>query len=54
MTSPPNNYILVINGKPEGPFSIEELKEHKIKPTDFVKTEAMDDYKDTMAVLISG
>jgi len=41
-----NTYILVINGKPEGPFTIDQLKERKIKPTDFVKTEAMDDYKE--------
>ncbi len=41
-----NTYILVINGKPEGPFTIDELRERKIKPTDFVKTEAMDDYKE--------
>ncbi|MGY3211007.1 RDD family protein [Mucilaginibacter sp. HD30] len=46
MASTQNTYILVINGKPEGPFTIDELKEHKIKPTDFVKTEAMVDYKE--------
>jgi uncharacterized RDD family membrane protein YckC len=40
------NYILVINGKPEGPFSIEELKARKIKPADFVKTPEMADYKE--------
>lgn len=39
-------YILVVNGKPTGPFSIEELRSRKIKPGDFVKTEAMDDYKE--------
>jgi uncharacterized RDD family membrane protein YckC len=41
-----NKYILVVNGKPAGPFSIDELKSRKIKPGDFVKTEAMDDYKE--------
>lgn len=41
-----NKYILVVNGKPAGPFSIEELRSRKIKPGDFVKTEAMDDYKE--------
>lgn len=47
MESPYNkNYLLVINGKPQGPFSLEQLKEFKIKPEDFVKTEAMDDYKE--------
>ena len=39
-------YILVINGKPEGPFSLAELKERKIKPGDFVRTAGMDDYKE--------
>lgn len=39
-------YILVINGKPEGPFTIEQLKEFAIKPNDFVKTPAMPDYKE--------
>ena len=46
MTPSSTTYILVINGKPEGPFTIDELKERKIKPTDFVKTGAMDDYKE--------
>ncbi|QHS55532.1 RDD family protein [Mucilaginibacter sp. 14171R-50] len=41
-----DQYILVINGKPNGPFSIAELKERKIKPGDFVKTADMDDYKE--------
>lgn len=41
-----NQYILVISGKPEGPFSIEELKARRIKPGDFVKTPEMDDYKE--------
>jgi uncharacterized RDD family membrane protein YckC len=41
-----DKYILVIKGKPEGPFSIEQLQEHKIKPGDFVKTPAMEDYKE--------
>lgn len=45
-----NTYILVINGKPEGPFTIEELKERNIKPGDFVKTDAMNDYKEAHEV----
>ncbi|MFD2147816.1 RDD family protein [Mucilaginibacter antarcticus] len=44
------NYILVINGKPEGPFSIDELKERNIKPGDFVKTDTMNDYKEAHEV----
>lgn len=44
---PSNNiYILVINGKPQGPFSIEQLKGFGIKSNDFVKTPEMSDYKE--------
>jgi len=44
---PSNNcYILVINGKPEGPFTVEELKLRAIKPGDFIKTPEMPDYKE--------
>src|ERR1700761_8126139 len=39
-------YFLVINGKPEGPFSIEQLKGQGIKFDDFVKTPEMVDYKE--------
>ena len=42
----PQEYFLVINGKPQGPFSVAQLKEHKIKPGDFLKTAGMDDYKE--------
>jgi len=41
-----SHYILVINGKPEGPFSIDELRSRKIRSGDFVKTPTMDDYKE--------
>lgn len=39
-------YIVVIKGKPAGPFSLEQLQELKIKPGTFVKTAGMDDYKE--------
>ncbi|QKJ29244.1 RDD family protein [Mucilaginibacter mali] len=39
-------YLLVINGKPEGPFTVDELKQKRIRPTDFVRTDGMDDYKE--------
>jgi uncharacterized RDD family membrane protein YckC len=45
-----NTYILVINGKPEGPFTIDELKARQIKPGDFVKTATMNDYKEAHEV----
>jgi uncharacterized RDD family membrane protein YckC len=40
-----DDYLLVVNGSPRGPFSIEQLKQFNIKPADFVKTEKMTDYK---------
>ena len=40
-----DDYLLVINGKPQGPFNIEQLKQFNIKPADFVKTGNMIDYK---------
>ena len=40
------SYFLVINGRPEGPFSMAQLKELNIRPGDFVKTPEMDDYKE--------
>jgi uncharacterized RDD family membrane protein YckC len=43
-------YILVINGKPEGPFTLDELKARVIKPGDFVKTKDMLDYKEAHEV----
>ena len=43
-------YLLVINGKPEGPFTIEELKELQIKPGDFIRSAAMNDYKEAHEV----
>src|SRR3569832_147230 len=39
-------YFLVINGKPEGPFDIEKLKGMAVKPSDFLKTADMVDYKE--------
>jgi len=39
-------YFLVINGKPQGPFNIGQLKGMAIKPGDFLKTPEMDDYKE--------
>lgn len=45
-----NLYYLVINGQPEGPFTIAQLKERKLKSGDFVKTEGMVDYKEAREV----
>jgi uncharacterized RDD family membrane protein YckC len=46
MQSSNKNYILVIKGKPEGPFNMEQLKDMGIKFNDFVKTPEMPDYKE--------
>jgi len=46
----PQDYVLVVNGKREGPFTIEELKARRIKPGDFVRTDTMDDYKEAHEV----
>jgi len=39
-------YFLVIKGKPEGPFSMEQLKDMSVRPSDFLKTADMVDYKE--------
>jgi len=41
-----NQYFVVINGKPQGPYPLEQLKELSLKPSSFVKTTGMDDYKE--------
>lgn len=39
-------YLVVIEGKPQGPFSFDELRGLKISPGTFVKSPEMDDYKE--------
>lgn len=39
-------YFVVVDGKPTGPYSAEQMKDLRIKPGTFVKTEDMDDYKE--------
>ncbi|MEO5910652.1 MAG: RDD family protein [Pelobium sp.] len=39
-------YTLVVNGKPIGPFTLNELKENRVKPDSFVRKSGMDDYKE--------
>lgn len=46
----PNEYLVVIDGKPEGPFPLQQLKEMPILPGTFVKTAGMDDYKEAHEV----
>jgi uncharacterized RDD family membrane protein YckC len=45
-----DSYLLVVNGKPEGPYTIDELKRLKIKATDFIRSAEMDDYKEAHEV----
>ncbi len=43
-------YTVVVNGKPQGPYSLNELKDLNIQPNTFVRTPAMDDYKEAHAI----
>lgn len=43
-------YLLVIQGKPQGPYTIEELRSLGIKPGDFVRSAGMADYKEAHEV----
>lgn len=47
MTTPlPDRFDVVIRGKPEGPFSLDELRSMNLKPTDFVKPEGQPEFKE--------
>lgn len=39
-------WIIVVDGKPTGPYTFEDLKNLGIRPGTFVKTASMDDYKE--------
>ena len=41
-----DKYTVVINGKPEGPYHLEELKTLNIRQDTFVRKPGMDDYKE--------
>jgi len=41
-----DEYVVVINGKPEGPYTLKQLQELKISPDSFVRKPGMDDYKE--------
>ena len=43
-------YTIVVNGKPAGPYSLNELKDLHIQPNTFVRTPEMDDYKEAHAI----
>ncbi|SOD18758.1 RDD family protein [Pedobacter xixiisoli] len=39
-------YTIVVKGKPQGPYTLEELKKMEIFPDTFVRKPGMDDYKE--------
>ena len=39
-------YTIVINGKPQGPYALEQLSAFKIQPGTFIRKPGMDDYKE--------
>ncbi|RZL49795.1 MAG: RDD family protein [Pedobacter sp.] len=41
-----DKYTVVVNGKPEGPYSLAELKNLNIKADTFIRKPGMDDYKE--------
>ena len=43
-------YTIVVNGKPEGPYQLEELRRLNIQPGTFIRKPGMDDYKEAHEV----
>ncbi len=39
-------YTIVINGKPQGPYTLEQIKALNIQPGTFIRKPGMDDYKE--------
>jgi uncharacterized RDD family membrane protein YckC len=39
-------YTIVINGKPQGPYALDQLSALKIQPGTFIRKPGMDDYKE--------
>lgn len=46
----PDQYIVVVNGKPQGPYTLTDLKALNIQSNTFVKKPGMDDYKEAHAI----
>ena len=44
-------YTVVVNGKPEGPYQLEQLKSLNILPGTFIRKPGMDDYKEAHELL---
>ncbi|WP_129716384.1 RDD family protein [Pedobacter sp. SYP-B3415] len=45
-----DGYLVVIGGKPQGPYSLEQIKQMSISPGTFVRKQGMDDFKEAHAV----
>ena len=43
---PQKEYTVVVNGKPQGPYDMDSLKEMNILPGTFLRKPGMDDYKE--------
>jgi len=48
--NPNKEYTVVVNGKPQGPYSLTDLKDLDIKPNTFIRKPGMDDYKEAHAI----
>ncbi|MCX2431502.1 RDD family protein [Pedobacter sp. GR22-10] len=46
----PDQYTVVINGKPQGPYVLSDLEGLNITPNTFIRTPGMDDYKEAHAI----
>lgn len=46
MDSQERRYFIVIDGKPAGPFTFQEVQRYNLGPTDFIKPEGEKDYKE--------
>jgi len=45
-----DQYTVVINGKPQGPYNLSELSDLNISPNTFIRKPGMDDYKEAHAI----
>ncbi len=50
MSTLPDRFDVVIRGKPEGPFSLDELRHMNLRPTDFVKPTGYPEFKEVREI----
>lgn len=46
MGNPADRYDVVIQGKPQGPFTLDELRQLNLRPTDFVKPSGSGEFRE--------